>query len=795
MTHIRLLSAAMSWRSGRQGLLAMALLIGGTALAQKITVYSSAQVPVAQTRQLTAYVQLANPAVHWTVNGVPGGNAALGTISASGLYSAPATVPLANAVNVTATSVSAPSEVGSAVMTITQVPPHLWSARPASFALGTITVDLNGRYFNGNSVVRFAGVDVASTVLSPTALRATLTTTAAMVGQSLPLQVRQNGLGGRVSETVMVQVQGNVAPPPVVGVTLNPISAALVVGGSQAFAAAVSGSSNTAVIWSVNGVAGGNALFGTVTAGGVYSAPGAVPNPASVSLRATSVVNPGANATAVIIVTAGGGPPPPPPPPGSTADLAAGRLLEQAAFGPTPALLARVKTLGVDAWLAEQFAMPETPIAMAADNGVVRQQYLNRLSVAPDQLRQRVAYALSQILVISMNKNPYPAEVVPHLQMLSRHAFGNYRALLGDVAMSSQMGKYLDLANSNKPMVGANGRDVMGANENFARELLQLFSIGLVRLNPDGSTQRDAQGQPLPSYDQNTVAQLALALTGWTYAGAGNNNWENFTGPLVPREVNHDTRGKVVLHCALPAGQGSVQEMNAALDCVFQHANVAPFVATRLIRGLVTSNPSPAYVRRVAQVFENSGSGVRGDLRATVRAILTDAEARNDGASTGSGRLKDAIFHIVSVVRAMGGSITTGNQFGWQLGQLGQMPLAPNSVFSFYSPLFRVPTSSLFGPEFQIYTPTEAVLRGNLMWQLLNEGSGSVVLDWSRYTALAGNVPALIDAVDQTLLYGRMPAAMRSALTQAVTAQSEARSRAITALYLTLLSGQQAVQY
>ena len=469
--------------------------------------------------------------------------------------------------------------------------------------------------------------------------------------------------------------------------------------------------------------------------------------------------------------------------------LASARWLEQAAFGPRPAEIGRLQAMGVDAWLSEQFAMPETAIDLPSDNGIVRARYLSRLAQAPDQLRQRVAFALGQVFVVSMQKNPYPEQVVPHLRTLSRHAFGNFRSLLGEVTTSPQMGKYLDLANSNKPAAGS------AANENFARELLQLFSIGTVLLNADGSPRLDAQGRPLPAYDEGTVQQVALALTGWTYAGTGLNNWENFSGPMQPRDVNHDQRAKAFLGCTLPAGQGTVADTNATLDCVFQHPNVPPFVALRLIRSMVTSNPSPAYVARVAAAFTNNGSGVRGDLRAVVRAVLLDGEARSTVTQANSGRLKDPITHSVGLVRALSGSVSPNNQIGWYYDLMAQMPLAPASVFGHFSPLFRVPQSNLFGPEFQIYTPTEAVERGNLFWYILDGPNTDMPVDITPFVALGGNVPALIDAVDKALLYGRMPAAMRQSLSVAVSAQYDNRGRALTALYLTALSGLYAVQH
>ncbi len=658
---------------------------------------TSASVVVGATRQFTAAVaNTSNTAVTWSVNTIPGGDATVGTISSTGLYTAPAVVP-ASAVTVRATSAADPTISGAA--TVTVLPP----------------------------------------------------------------------------------------PPPVV--TISPLTASVNAGQTQQFSASVTGTANTAVIWSVNNVVGGNVSVGTVSASGLYSAPLNVPIPASVSIRATSVANSSSGATATLTVTQ---------PPGGgvsqgTPNLSAGRFLEQAAYGPTPAELAHVNAIGPGAWLDEQFALPETPItnpgAMAM--GTVQSDYLARISSAPDQLRQRVSYALSQIIVISANKNIYPDELVPYLQILSRNAFGNYRTLLDEISHSSQMGKYLDLANSNKPM------GVSAANENYARELMQLFTIGLDLLNPDGSRQLDAQGNPLRAYDQSTVQQVALALTGWTFPGPNANNWENFSGPLVAHQINHDTRAKTLVGVTLPAGQTAQQDMDGVLDWLFNHQNIAPFVSTRLIRALVKSNPSPAYIARISAVFANNGAGVRGDLKAVVRAILLDAEARDDAAdpATNPGRLKDALFNVAAFVRALGGSILTTNQLSWEFSRMSQTPLTPNSVFGFYSPLYHIPRSPLIGPEFQIYGPTESVLRGNMYWEILTSPGGSFAVNLAPFQNIAGNTIALIDACDQTLLYGRMPAPMRQSLANAINAQGDAQSRMLTALYLTALSGFYAVQY
>ncbi|MFG6461347.1 DUF1800 family protein [Roseateles sp. DXS20W] len=665
-------------------------------------------------RQLTAYVPLSPNTVSWSVNNIAGGNTALGTVDATGRYTAPTVVPAANTVVVKATSTAYPAKAGSVMLTVTQVQPRLWSLSPASVPAGAFTVRLNGASFPTNVAVKIGDLQASVTRLSASQLQASAVAPATWVGKSQPVQVWATGLGAIGSDVVNLGVSAG-APVP-------------------------------------------------------SPAPSPAPPPAPTPAPAPS---------------------PAPGPGQGTANLAAARLLEQATFGPNAQAVARLQSLGSNAWLNEQFAMAETPIAVPTDRSMstASAQMLNRLTDAPDQLRQRVAYALAQVLVISANKNIYPDELVPHLRTLSRHAFGNYRTLLDEVARSPQMDKYLDLANSNRPLGGS------AANENFARELMQLFTIGLVRLNADGSPQLDLAGRPVPTYDQAAVQQVALALTGWTYAGSGNNNWENFGGPLVLRDVNHDPRAKSFLGCSLAASQGVEADLKTTLDCLFQHPNTPPFVSLRLIRQLVKSNPSPAYVQRISAVFTNNGSGQRGDLRAVVRAILLDTEACNDSAGTNDGRLRDPVQHIAATLRALNGGFQAGNQLGWEIGRTGQTPLTPPSVFGHYAQLFRLPQTMLNAPEFQIYTPTEATLRGNFLWALLTQPGSNMRVNLQPFTAVAHDTTALINAVDQAFLWGRMPPALRQSLANAINAQPDATQRVQTALYLTLLSGQHAIQH
>lgn len=778
------------------------------AFAQKVTVYSAGTVVVGQTKQLTAYVQLTPNTVTWTVDGIAGGDSTVGTISSTGLYLAPAAPPASGTVSVRATSTAVPTQSHAVTMKIIHPAVQLWSLSPASGAPGGFTISLNGANFTPDSVVKFGDVVLNANYISPTKMRATGTATRAQAGSKVKVTVTRPGLGGTTSPAVNYAVSGGTAmpspteptpaptpaptPPPApvpvpITVALSPNGSSLAPFATRQFTATVTGTSNLSVTYSVNGITGGNAEVGTISAAGLYTAPAMGTTAQVFTIGAASVASPASSASATITILG-------PPDAGTgqgTANLAAARLLEQATFGPTSASIARVREIGADAWIAEQFALPETPVILPEgnNNSVVRHQYLSRLSTAEDQLRQRVAYALSQIIVISMNKNIYPAEIVPYLQILSRNAFGNYRTLLGEISTSSQMGKYLDIANSNRP---ANGSS---ANENYPRELLQLFTIGLWELNPDGSQRLDASDRPIPTYDQSTVQQIALAFTGWTYPGPRANNWEDFSGPLQPRDANHDTRAKAFLGCALPAEQGTVADLEATLDCIYRHPNVAPFISTRLIRSLVMSNPSPAYIGRVSAVFNDNGAGVKGDLRAVVRAILVDPEARNDTATPTSGRLRDPILHLTSLVRALNGQITPANQLSWEFSQMSQMPLTPPSVFGFYPPTYRVAQAGgVFGPEFQIYAPTEAVLRGNLFWQVIASPGAAFTIDLTPFTTATSSVE-VINRIDQALLYGRMPQAMRQSLANVMAAQSTPLERMHIALYLTAMSGLYAVQH
>ena len=473
----------------------------------------------------------------------------------------------------------------------------------------------------------------------------------------------------------------------------------------------------------------------------------------------------------------------------------AAQFLELATFGPTAADVAAVQTGGKTAWLAYQFSLPETPLADGLSTDGVRNQLFLNMANAPDQLRQRMMFALSQFIVVSANKTGSGEELTPWVRLLSRNAFGNFRTLMRDVTLSPTMGKYLDLAYSRKASSNSS------PNENYPRELMQLFTIGLWEMHMDGTLKVDTNGQPIPTYTQNHIRDFARALTGWTFptmpgATPQNSNPQYFVGNMEPRTSTHDTGSKTLLQgVVIPASQTTTQDMESVLDNIFSHPNVAPFVAIRLIRSLVTSNPSAGYIHRVANAFANNGAGVRGDLRAVLTAVLTDPEAQSFAAE--DGRLKDPVLHMIGLGRALGAQIGDPNQYNWVFNNLAQRVLTPTTVFSFYSPLATLPGhSDLYGPEFQIYPPALAIQRANFIYGLLNGQFGSAfAVDLTPYKALAANPTTLVDRVNQTLMFGRMSDELRELILVATSAvpASDTTQRALGALYLAAISSEHSV--
>jgi len=468
---------------------------------------------------------------------------------------------------------------------------------------------------------------------------------------------------------------------------------------------------------------------------------------------------------------------------------AARRFLEQAAFGPTPNDALAVQTLGMSAWIDAQFAMPQSSNYTSVKTAYLGMpaHFMTDAVTQPDQLRQRVGFALSEIFVTSLVKL-VNANMIPYQDMLLADAFTNYKQIMTDVTLSPAMGQYLDMAGNAKadPTTGSL------ANENYARELMQLFTIGVSELNSDGTVKIGSDGLPIPTYSQFTVTEFARAYTGWTYHPAPGaaikwpgNTPTGYYGPMVPYPAEHDSGSKQLLNGYVsPAGASPQTDLTNAINNVFNHPNVGPFVSRLLIQHLVKSNPSPAYIARVAAVFNKNSSGVRGDMKSVIKAILLDPEARANDEGTDQqatdGRLQEPAVFIAGMYRAFGGTISDGNNYQWYLSTIGQNIFSSPDVFNYFDWDYQVPGTNLMGGEFEINTPNAAVLRANLVQGLFgaysnpvqHAGAGTMV-DLTPYLYLASTPSKLVDALDLALTHGTMPAAMKETIVTAVTNVNE----------------------
>lgn len=507
----------------------------------------------------------------------------------------------------------------------------------------------------------------------------------------------------------------------------------------------------------------------------------------------------------------------------------AARLLNTTSFGPTPALVAHVRDLGPVGWVEEQLAAAPNPYPVypfypatkpanctfttsgttpeslcERDNYslyLLQNAFFTKALNGPDQLRQRVAFALGQVFVVSGTEvsMAYPMRNF-HQKMLDG-AFGNFEDLMYAVTVDPVMGRYLDMANNDK----ANASGTVQPNENYARELMQLFTLGVSKLNPDGSLKLDAQNEPIPTYDQSTVIGFARVFTGWTWptlAGA-TPRWTNPTSyhdVMVPIQSHHDVATKTLLSVTLPANQAADTDLRAALHDIFLHENVGPFIGRQLIQQLVTSNPSPAYVARVSAAFNNNGAGVRGDLRAVVRAIVLDSEALGAHAPD-YGKLKEPALFVVSLLRAMGGT-SDGLYLRQQASNMGQNLFTSPSVFNYYPADYIIPGTDLDGPPFGLYNATTIFTRANYAYSMTFGGGANpdpnsplvgaigTHIDLAPFQALASDVPRLVDTIGDRLLPGQMTPEMRNAVITAVSAVSATSTldRVRTAVYLIALS-------
>ena len=495
----------------------------------------------------------------------------------------------------------------------------------------------------------------------------------------------------------------------------------------------------------------------------------------------------------------------------------ASRLLDQATFGPSLATIRQVQSTGVDTWITQQFNTPDTPLAniptplpavcLAANTptNCEESEWWQTVLTGPDQLRQRVAFALSEIFVISSDTDDATTITYYH-NTLAQDAFTNFYTIMHDVSVSPGMGAYLNMLNSAKAPAGEI------PNENYARELMQLFTLGLDLMNDDGTSQLDGSGNPIPTYTQNQVQEFAAAYTGWTYATASGgvptkfpNGTANYLAPMVAVESEHDTTSKTLLNgTVLPAGQTAEEDLQGALTNIFDHPNVGPFVCKQLIQHLVTSTPSPAYVARISAVFANNGNGVRGDMQAVIRAILEDTEARagDTNPTFDGGHLREPMLWMTNFLRAVGFTNTDANGSYFSLSNysnnLNERPYRSGAVFNFFPPSYVIPGTTLNAPEFDLENTATAILRLSLADSLVNNKITSFNIDLSATSALgqlaAASPGQMVDMLGTIFMHGQMPTDMRTEILSAISGLGTAQQVRV-ATYLVITSSQYKVMH
>ena len=527
---------------------------------------------------------------------------------------------------------------------------------------------------------------------------------------------------------------------------------------------------------------------------------------------------------------------PTPTAPAMTPLASASRLAARATFGLDMATLRAIARQGEEAWLEQQFKVPigrHEPIvtellnrkragefAELEENNNNIEFVFRRLAwwqqavYAPDYLRQRVAFALSEILVVS-DKNDllatYPYALSNYQDTLLTHAFGNYRDLLRAVTLHPAMGVYLSHVNNAR----ANPELNTYPDENYAREVMQLFSIGLFELNPDGSEKIDSQGHPIPTYDNDDIREFARVFTGLSYGGDNarfHKRLPDFRHPMQMFGFFHDQDAKQLLGgTVLPAGQGGMQDIEDALDNLFNHTNAGPFIGRQLIQRLVTSNPSPAYVARVSAAFNGDTGSPRGDMKAVLRAILLDPEAlATPGTYPDMGKLREPLLRALGLLKNFGVASPDGfyASTGYYLEDLLQQhPLSAPSVFNFFppnhAPVGAIADAGLVAPEFQLTDSSSIVAVSNivdivLFRELVNDLFSPPFqrsrLNLRPYLALADDAAALLDTLDTLMTYDTLSEQTREAILATLEPIADPTFRVQTAIYLIFTAPEYAVQ-
>ncbi|AXC12922.1 hypothetical protein ACPOL_3639 [Acidisarcina polymorpha] len=818
--------------------------------------------------------------IAWVLHG-PGTLTPSGSDANYAVYVPPVIMPANANVSIGVSMLSYPSVDASYSMTLINPVPGISAANgvtPSQLLTGgTQPVALLGTGFVPGMTVAVNGTTTVPTAFTDYNHASAQIPVAANATGSVFIQLQNPGPGGGAGAGFNVAVaQNTIALTASNAVGENTVTAAL--GTTVTMTAMVAGSEQTAVTWSVNGA-------GSISSGGIYSAPAALPtatlvtvnaaltsNPAITASYQLSVINPtpvissmapyeipagettavtlngsgfvpstvifvnntAVNATYLSATTmiaqmalpagasgnisvqgqnplpgGGAGPQTQEAIVSPISATAAARILDQTTFGPTAALIGHVQQKGVAAWLEEQFNTPmtsladvplPTPVYCIDADICAESEWWRAVLTGNDQLRQRVAFALSELFVVSTN-NVEGRGITNYANIFANDAFGNWSTIMRDVTLSPAMSIYLNMLNSRKAI----GTQI--ANENFARENMQLFNLGLYLLNQDGSQQLDGSGNPIPTYTEAEVQAFARIFTGWTFANPDGSipgdliGTANYYHPLVPIERWHDTSAKTLLNGEpVNAGQSAEQDLAQGLANVFEHPNLPPFVCTQLIKHLVTSNPSPGYISRVAAVFINNGNNVRGDMKAVLTAILTDPEARagDSEPAVDGGHLREPILWMTAVMRGLGVVSIDPNDDYHRLSDyslaLSEVPYSASSVFNFYPPSYTiadplVTNARLSAPEFALENTGSVMDRLTLADHLLNNRIISFNVDLSATSPLghlASNPDALIDRLSLIFLHANIDSYSHTTIKNAISSLKDMSQRVRIAAFLVI---------
>ncbi len=737
-----------------------------TATVQLPTTFDTTRVLPAQpevraqgTQQFTATVE-GKPVSggYWYTNGTGD----VGGIDQNGLYHGPYAVPTANTVRIgyylKGRNIETTAQIGNPI-------PKPTSTTVQQITQMRTTLSIRGSGFLPSSVVWVQGVPMATSFSNGGYINATVVLTTPQTG-SIDLVVKNPGPGAS---------SGTISVPssfPAVGA----VTPSTTVPGWQTFQITGTGFTSSATVQM-----DGKAMKTTVNSATSLTATGYLP-PWGTNATTTITVQPmrGSVTTATTAV--------PITYPSLSYDTAA-RFATQAGLGPRPGLVEHIQQVGLKGFLNEQFQKPGVTYNPAV---LPRYTFMQYAEASDYVLRLRVAMALQTFIANQGLTKEYQA-YTPWEQTLEADAFGNFRDLMTDIVSNPRFADFLNL-----PGNVASTNATSHPNQNFPRELMQLHTIGTAMLNDDGSVQTDASGRPVPSYDQSTVDDLSRAFTGWNFAPAKDPSFTaysiDWSQPLVAQNQYHDYGAKTLFgNVKLPGGQDAETDRKMALDAIFQHPNVPPFVSFRLIEQLVKSNPSPAYVKRISAVFEDDGKGVRGNLQAVVQAILLDPEARAGDAAPvteSDGLLQDPILWQMFLVNVLQQTTWDGQLIGMP-DTLGEPWWHPVSVFSYYPAQFAIPGTSINSPQYSLMNNLTQQHRSQLTYAVVAGGAFGFSNQYQANSWLFQaftTLPDLVDALNHQLFHGTMPPAVQNAILSYCSGISNQRQQYAAAIFLALNS-------